>query len=124
MAFSRVPAAERARHAAWCAERQLPEVLALPGFISGRCFRVEDAEGALPGNHVAIYEFAADDPQSVIADVMKIMGAPSGESSMRSGVAGTSFIMWPVTDRTFAPARRGNGTATRDEISGAAASRS
>jgi hypothetical protein len=46
----------------WYDEVHVPEVLAVPGFVSARRFRSED------GDYLAIYELEADDLDAVLAD--------------------------------------------------------
>lgn len=54
----------------WYDEVHLPEVLAVPGFLSATRYAVTQPGGDIPSHrYVAIYEMEADDPDAVLAEV-------------------------------------------------------
>jgi hypothetical protein len=59
----------------WYDEIHLPEVVAVPGFVGARRFRIEGTkpeEGGLPAwRYVAIYEMECEDPAPVLAELFR-----------------------------------------------------
>ncbi len=64
----------------WYDDVHLAEVLALPGMTAASRFRADD------GSFVALYEYEADDPQSVLAALGSAMA--DGRITLSDAVAG------------------------------------
>jgi hypothetical protein len=60
----------------WYDERHVPDLLAVPGFVSAQRFSLTDATGqGRPGwTHLALYELDTDDPNALMAEVRSRLG--------------------------------------------------
>ena len=63
--------------ARWYDERHIPDLLAVPGFVSGErhaVFPVKAPEGTTQWDFMLIYEIAGDNPMTVLATMGGMMG--------------------------------------------------
>jgi len=60
----------------WYDERHVPDLLAVPGFVSAQRFALTDATGqGKPGwTYLALYELETDDPDALMRDVRSRLG--------------------------------------------------
>jgi hypothetical protein len=76
----------------WYTEQHLPDVVAVPGFVSAQRFKLTDGMGS-PHRHqyLAIYEIVSDDPQAVIAEMMGRRDTPAMVISHALDLDGATF---------------------------------
>jgi hypothetical protein len=76
LAFTNPVAGREADFNRWYDEQHVPDLLAVPGFVSAQRFRLTDATGQdNPGwTYLALYEIEADDPDAVMAEVRSRLG--------------------------------------------------
>lgn len=96
----------------WYDEQHLRDVLAVPGFVGARRFRVLSAshgEAELTQwPYVAIYELDCEDPEAALAELRKRAGTelmPISNTLDRPATA--RFLMWEITRRPRSKTRRG-----------------
>lgn len=87
----------------WYDGQHLPDVLAIPGVISGRRYRVlsSTAAGSSQWQYVAVYEMECDDPQMIFAELARRAGTeqmPMTESLDRSSA--TAFMLREISRRS------------------------
>ena len=60
----------------WYDERHVPDLLAVPGFVSAQRFALTDATGqGRPGwTYLALYELETDDPDGLMTEVRSRLG--------------------------------------------------
>ncbi|WP_147383900.1 DUF4286 family protein [Noviherbaspirillum sedimenti] len=59
---------------AWYTNQHLADVLKVPGFVAAQRFKLAQAESALPGRYLAIYEMETDDPEAALAELFRRSG--------------------------------------------------
>ena len=76
LALTNPVAGREAEFERWYAERHIPDLLAVPGFVSGQLFQLSDATGQNnPGwTWLAVYELETDDPDALMAEVRGRLG--------------------------------------------------
>lgn len=74
----------------WYSGTHLTEVLAIPGFVGARRFKL--ADGGAAHEYLAVYEIEADDLDAPLSELNRRMAA--GEMTMPRGVR---FVGVPVT---------------------------
>ena len=90
----------------WYDQQHLADVLAVPGFVSARRFRVLSAAtlgGGEPPQwqYVAIYEMECDDPQATIAELLRRADTeqmPLSETLERATVV--TFLLRQTTEQS------------------------
>jgi hypothetical protein len=76
----------------WYDEVHLGEVVALPGFVAAKRFRIHPAgETPLPHRYLAIYDMSTDDPQATLATLTD--AAASGALHMSDTMKGDVTTM-------------------------------
>src|ERR1700751_1221724 len=60
----------------WYDERHVPDLLAVPGFVSAQRFALTDANGRVKRGwtYLAMYERETDDPDALMAEVRSRLG--------------------------------------------------
>jgi hypothetical protein len=61
----------------WYNEVHLPDVLAVPGFVSARRFKIAQDDNKLPASYLALYEMETDDPETSLQDLASRAGTPT-----------------------------------------------
>jgi hypothetical protein len=76
LAFTNPAAGREAEFNRWYDERHVPDLLAVPGFVSAQRFALTDATGqGKPGwTYLALYELDTDDPDALMAEVRARLG--------------------------------------------------
>ncbi len=76
LAFTNPVAGREEEFNRWYDDQHVPDLLAVPGFISAQRFHLSDATGQdNPGwTYLALYEIETDDPQAVMAEVRARLG--------------------------------------------------
>lgn len=64
--FTKPVAGREAEYNQWYDHRHIPDVLAVPGFVSARRFAANNEDGR---QYLALYEMKAEDPDAVLADL-------------------------------------------------------
>jgi len=77
----------------WYDERHVPDLLAVPGFVSARRFALTDAtgQGKPDWTYLAMYELETDDPDALMAEVRARIGSgaiPATDALDRGTVGG------------------------------------
>lgn len=75
--FSNPTAGREDEYNKWYNEVHLPDVLAVPGFVSARRFEIAQEDNRLPARYLALYEMETDDPQKALADLASRAGTPA-----------------------------------------------
>jgi hypothetical protein len=96
------PAPEAEAFDEWYVGRHMPDVLAVPGFVSGQRYRLAHDPAAPDGptRYLTIYEIETDDRAAVLAELRRRAGTdemplfPGGGES-----AATSMVGEAVTER-------------------------
>ena len=77
----------------WYDEVHLADVLAVPGFVSGRRFdAMPNSPAPPPAAALAVYEIEADDPAAAIAELGRRIG--SGEAKLSPALNTSTAKMW------------------------------
>ena len=76
LAFTNPVPGREAEFNRWYDERHMPDLLAVPGFVSAQRFALTDATGqGKPGwTSLALYEIETDDPDGLMAEVRSRLG--------------------------------------------------
>jgi hypothetical protein len=76
LAFTNPAAGREDEFNRWYDERHVPDLLAVPGFVSAQRFALTDATGqGKPGwTYLALYELDTDDPDALMAEVRARLG--------------------------------------------------
>jgi len=76
LAFTNPAPGREAEFNHWYDERHVPDLLAVPGFVSAQRFQLTDATGqGSPGwSYLALYEIESDDPDAVMVEVRARLG--------------------------------------------------
>jgi len=64
----------------WYDEVHIPEVLQVPGFVSASRLAIAQPDAEAPYRYLALYEMETDDPDAVLAELNRRVGA--GEIGM------------------------------------------
>jgi hypothetical protein len=93
---------------AWYTERHLKDVLAIPGFVRARRYRLSDAQFApLPGfRYLAIYEIEGDPAEAMRALRRALKAGLEVSEAMANEVYATVYE--PITDWATADAAAGD----------------
>jgi hypothetical protein len=98
----------------WYNEEHLPAVLKVPGFKSARRYRLTQPEPSAQWQYLAIYEFDAEDPGTVISALKARSGTPDMVISEAIDMNTVSVTPWvAVSDHQVAASERGNSTGRR-----------
>ena len=92
----------------WYQEQHIPDLLAVPGFVSGQRYELTDATGnGNPGwTSLAVYELECDDPDALMAEVRSRLGTPAMQrSDALEPNTFTGLIARPIAARLFAKAK-------------------
>jgi hypothetical protein len=105
LAFTNPVAGREADFNCWYDERHVPDLLAVPGFVSAQRFALTDATGqGRPGwSYLALYELETDDPDALMAEVRCRLGtdAMPVSDTLDSTTAG-GLIATALTARVLA----------------------
>lgn len=76
LAFTNPAPGREAEFNRWYDEQHVPDLLAVPGFLSAQRFHLTDAAGeGNPGwSYLALYEIESDDPDALMAEVRARLG--------------------------------------------------
>ena len=105
LAFTNPAPGREAEFNRWYDEQHLPDMLAVPGFVSGQRFALSDATGqGKPGwTYLAMYELETDDPDALMAEVRARLGTDAipVSDTLDSATAG-GLVATALTARVMA----------------------
>ena len=89
----------------WYNNQHLQDVVAVPGFVSAQRFVLTDSMGFNHGHrYLAIYEIESDDPEGVVAEMLRRRDTPamvvSDSLDLDSALAGVFEVCSPVVEST------------------------
>ena len=105
LAFTNPGAGREEEFNRWYDERHVPDLLAVPGFVSAQRFALTDATGqGRPGwTHLALYELETDAPNALMAEVRSRLGTEAMPvSDTLDPTTPTGLIATALTARTLA----------------------
>lgn len=108
LAFTNPVAGREEEFNRWYDERHVPDLLAVPGFVSAQRFALTDATGQDKAGwtYLALYELETDDPDALMAEVRSRLGTevmPVSDALDPATPAG--LIAKAITARLLAKAR-------------------
>lgn len=65
----------------WYEKVHIPQVMALPGFVSAKRYKLQDETTKLPGRYLILFEIDSDDPKREVAHLRAISGTSRLEGS-------------------------------------------
>src|SRR3546814_9234869 len=70
----------------WYSERHLADVMAVPGFVSARRYRIADpkAEVAPEQSYMALYNMRTDDPEGLVDQLRELVRSEEQTSELQS----------------------------------------
>jgi hypothetical protein len=76
LAFTNPAAGREEAFNRWYDEQHVPDLLAVPGFVSAQRFSLKDATGQDQAgwSYLALYELETDDPDALMAEVRSRLG--------------------------------------------------
>ena len=107
LAFTNPAAGHEAEFNRWYDEQHVPDLLAVPGFVSAQRFAVSDATGqGEPGwTYLALYELDTDDPDALMAEVRSRLGTaamPVSDALDHAATTPRGLIATAITTRLLA----------------------
>lgn len=95
----------------WYDKVHLPDVVAIPGFISVQRFALKAATaGEIRNKYVAIYDMETDDPMAVMAEISRRAGTEQMVVSPALDLASeNSGIFQPCSEIVYAPGHSPGG---------------
>lgn len=83
----------------WYSNTHLRDVVAVPGFVSARRFKVADPTSTLPGQYLTLYQMETDDPQQALSDLNSRVGTPAMMiSEALDGARASATLFTAITD--------------------------
>jgi hypothetical protein len=84
----------------WYTETHLDDVLRVPGMLSAQRFKIAAADPGAKHKYLAIYEFEADDPATVLASLNSRAGTPDMMISQAMDMQTVAMAPWcAVTEK-------------------------
>jgi hypothetical protein len=107
LAFTNPVAGREAEFNRWYDEQHVPDLLAVPGFVSAQRFALTDATGQDKAgwSYLAFYELDTEDPDALMAEVRSRIGtaAMPVSGALESATTG-GLIATAITTRILAKA--------------------
>lgn len=95
MAFNCAKAGEEEEFARWYDEVHIPEILAVPGFVSARRFRIvnTNVQGGSGWSNVSLYEIETDDLPATMAALQAAISpsSPAIDSAVSAMLVGSEI---------------------------------